>query len=89
MERCKKLGHEVETCVVVEHLPRLSASQNRNGVTEENGDTSPEKKTFNNKVAIEYSFQINPKFIHLIQGCPIQIIEGSHCILGTYLQTAL
>jgi hypothetical protein len=55
LERCKKLGHEVETCIVVEHLPRLSASQNRNGASEENGDTSPEKrKAFNNKVTIGF-----------------------------------
>jgi hypothetical protein len=58
MERCKKLGHEVETCVVVKHLPRLSASQNRNGTTEENGNASPEKnKASDSKVNIKYSFQ--------------------------------
>lgn len=44
LERCKKLGHEVETCIVVEHLPRLSVSQSRNGTAEENGNTSPEKR---------------------------------------------
>ena len=53
MDRCKKLGHEVETCVVVAHLPRLSASQNRNGNSEENGTSSPEKrKAYDNKVII-------------------------------------
>nr|CAD7393118.1 unnamed protein product [Timema cristinae] len=31
MERSKKLGHEVETCIVVEHLPRLNLSQKKNG----------------------------------------------------------
>jgi hypothetical protein len=71
MERCKNLGHEVKTCIVVEHLPRLSVSQNRNGTTKENGDTSPEKnKVFDNKVTIKYSLQINLKFIDLTQGCP-------------------
>ncbi|XP_049814274.1 acetyl-coenzyme A synthetase isoform X1 [Schistocerca serialis cubense] len=42
MERSKKLGHEVETCIVVRHLPRLSASQCQNGC--EKANFSPEKR---------------------------------------------
>lgn len=54
----------METCIVVEHLPRLSASQSRNGTTEENGDKSPEKrKAFDNKVTIKFILQCNPEFV--------------------------
>nr|CAD7256722.1 unnamed protein product [Timema shepardi] len=52
MERSKKLGHEVETCIVVEHLPRLNLSQKKNGTgAETNGNSSPEKrqKSFDNE----------------------------------------
>jgi hypothetical protein len=71
MERCEHLGHEVKTCIVVEHLPRLSVSQNRNGTSRENGDTLPEKnKVFDNKVTVKYSLQINLKFIDVTQGYP-------------------
>lgn len=56
----------METCIVIEHLPRLSASQNRNGITEENGDISPEKrKAFGSKVTIIVKLQHNLKFIDL------------------------
>lgn len=46
MDRCKRLGHEVEACVVVRHLPRLSGFQNGNDST----NSSPEKrKAFDSK----------------------------------------
>jgi len=64
MERCKKLGHEVETCVVVEHLPRLSALQSRNGTAEENGDLSREtRKASDRKVTSKLSCQHSRKCI--------------------------
>jgi hypothetical protein len=64
MERCKKLGHEVETCVVIEHLPRLSVSQSRNGTAEENGDTSREmRQASDHKVTSKLSCQHNLKYI--------------------------
>jgi hypothetical protein len=64
LERCKKLGHEVETCIVVEHLPRLSVSQSRNGTVEENGDTSQEKrKASKHKVTSKLNCQHNLKSI--------------------------
>ncbi|XP_063240789.1 acetyl-coenzyme A synthetase isoform X2 [Bacillus rossius redtenbacheri] len=46
MERCKSLGHEVETCIVVEHLLRLNAAQGcpSNGTEPHtNGDTAKVK----------------------------------------------
>ncbi|XP_018917806.2 acetyl-coenzyme A synthetase isoform X1 [Bemisia tabaci] len=41
LEGCKKMGHEVETCVVVKHLSRLSASisANNNKVNGVNGSS--------------------------------------------------
>ncbi|KAG8233845.1 hypothetical protein J437_LFUL006868 [Ladona fulva] len=44
MERSKKFGHEVESCIVVKHLPRLNASQSRDGEGKENDEKSPEKR---------------------------------------------
>lgn len=38
MDKCKQLGHEISTCIVVNHLPRLAATQQRNGVKSENGN---------------------------------------------------
>ncbi|KAL0280013.1 UNVERIFIED_CONTAM: hypothetical protein PYX00_001441 [Menopon gallinae] len=38
MEKCKQLGHEIKTCIVVNHLPRLAASQQKNGLKNENGN---------------------------------------------------
>lgn len=38
MEKCKLMGHEIKTCIVVNHLPRLAVSQKKNGVSKENGN---------------------------------------------------
>ncbi|XP_046390447.1 acetyl-coenzyme A synthetase [Ischnura elegans] len=45
MDRSKKLGHEVESCILVKHLPRLSAFQSRDGDGKVNdAEKSPEKR---------------------------------------------
>lgn len=38
MEKCKQMGHEIKTCIVVNHLPRLAASLKKNGIPKENGN---------------------------------------------------
>lgn len=49
MDKCKQMGNEIKTCIVVNHSPRLAASQKKNGVSTENGNGvvngSPTKKS--------------------------------------------
>lgn len=56
MDRSKKLGHEVDTCVVVRHLARLNGSQKRNGSNgAEKTNGSPEKRqAFDNQVGLPF-----------------------------------
>lgn len=49
MDQCKKLGHEVQTCVVVQHLPRLNASVVTTNGTQMNGTNGTTQKNTGNK----------------------------------------
>ncbi len=51
MEKCKQMGHEIKSCIVVNHLVRLASSQKKNGVSKknENGVVNGSSKTENHK----------------------------------------
>lgn len=58
MDKSKKMGHTVESCVVVSHLSRLSATLNQNGT---NGTKPQDEPRVNNSffhriiITIHYS----------------------------------
>lgn len=66
MEKCKQMGHEIKTCIVVNHLPRLAMSQKKNGVSKKNGIVNGSSAKSN---ADEKSKSVGKNFSFTCQKC--------------------